>query len=233
MSEHPRKQRMNRISRRMTIGATAALAFLAMSAMTRQGVEQFSRLEIVRDGHAVISLNTDENGGVIRLFNAAGAEALALRIGDDGGADIRINDRAGLPALTVRTGEKTLRIATETSGRERLVPLFPGAAPGGDRPDEATETTVEVLDLRIDNLESALQALRREYDDLDRDLRDIRPGLKPGTTFDRMDRTLQQLQREQTAFERDLRQLSSDLDREGRAVDDLRRRVSRLENRIP
>ncbi len=209
--------------------ATLVAAFGFMSAMTRQAVQRLDRLEIVRDGQVVAELNSDMNGGVLRLFNTRGNETLAIRIGDDGGADIRLNDRAGARALSVTTGDQILRVTANSLDRDRLV--FESGAE--IVPMDGDADPVMALGLQLSDFTQDLRDLQHEHDQLERQMRDLRPGQSTSSIVDRVQRSIDELRRLQTDVQREVRRLNDDSNRRRSDLSDLSRRIQRLESRRP
>lgn len=222
------------VHRRFFPASTCVLlvgAFFLMSAMSRQAVPSFERLEIVRQGRVVVELGGDVNGGVIRLFNIRGDETISLRTNDEGGADIRLNERHGGRALTIRAGDRTLRITADMNGREFIV-LQTGedmpALPGDDELN-----SLKVIAARLGDLTKSVRDLRHEQNRLEEQMRELQPGRSTNSIIDRVNRSIDELRRGQVDVEREVRQVSDELTRRRMEVDDLRRRIQRLESRRP
>ncbi|MCZ6836963.1 MAG: hypothetical protein O7G85_14395 [Planctomycetota bacterium] len=218
---------MNRLRRPSLYGLALVLMFITMAALKSQNVPRYERLEIVRDGRVVVELNSDRHGGLIRLFSAQGAEMLVLRTAEDGGASIRINDREGMPSMEVRAKDRSLQITNRTQGRDQLIFDSDDDAESG----EGTRNSIRLLVSRLDDMDNTLKDLQFKHQQLMSDLRSLRPGQSPEVTLDRMQRSIDDLVREQRTLDQNLRNARSGESRNQRDVDDLRRRVQRLESR--
>ncbi len=207
------------------------LAGLFLMAMNRQPppVSQLSRLEIVRDGNIMAVLDTDAQGGMLRLMDRQGRNFATFGANASGGPLLTLHDRNGTRVLTVKTSEDGFLVTQQLGDDERI--LFDTELEGRESSDRLN--TIKVIAGRLGEMNISIRDLEHRQKDLADQLRDIRPGGRDTSIVERNRRTIQTLERQANTQDRLIEQMNSDLNRRRTDLDDLRRRIRYLERRIP
>ena len=207
------------------------LAGLFLMAMTRQPapVSQLSRLEIVRDGNIMAVLDTDAQGGMLRLMDRQGRNFATFGANASGGPLLTLHARNGTRVLTVKTSEDGFLVTQQLGDDERI--LFDTELDGRDSPDRLN--TIKVIAGRLGQMNTSIRDLEHQQRDLADQMRDIRPHGRDSSIVERNRRTIQDLERQAKNQDRLIEQMKSDLNRRRTDLDDLRRRIRDLERRRP
>ncbi len=208
-----------------------ALAGLFLMAMTRQPapVSQLSRLEIVRDGNIMAVLDTDAQGGMLRLMDRQGRNFATFGANASGGPLLTLHARNGTRVLTLKASEDGFLVTQQLGDEESI--LFDTELDGRDSPDRLN--TIKVIAGRLGQMNTSIRDLEHQQRDLADQMRDIRPHGRDSSIVERNRRTIQDLERQAKNQDRLIEQMKSDLNRRRTDLDDLRRRIRDLERRRP
>jgi hypothetical protein len=212
------------------LAVSGATALLAAASDATESIST-ARLEVTRDGKAMLVLDADEHGGIMRVLNADGWEVLTLRADPEGDGLLVLRNERGKQSAALQSSERggqvmlfrgtdEAGVSINADGLTRLVPVPPDGGP--QRRPSVDEVAA---------INQALASLEKRHDSLEQVVGDLARIAPTSATSDTR-RTIEDLNRRLREQEDDLDRFRSLVQDQDRDMDDLRREIADLERQI-